>query len=183
MALSRRATSVLLLILLATVALALAIVAIIVNRRRIVCRVYTAKRPVPPTPPASPPPESDTPPDEASIATVVDAEYADTVITNSLAKDLIRRDEDVETFGHRHGIVNVDTLSRSFSAGDRVDINTLKSHSLIPYDTAYVKVLARGMIDKPLSVYANDFSLSAVKMIALTGGKAIKVNTVIKKKK
>jgi hypothetical protein len=184
MALSRHATSVLLLILLAVVALALAIVAIIVNRRRIVCRIYTAKRPIPPSPPTQPPtPESDTPPDEASIATVVDAEYADTVITNSLAKDLIRRDEDVETFGHRHGIVNVDTLSRSFSAGDRVDINTLKSHSLIPYDTAYVKVLARGMIDKPLSVYANDFSLSAVKMIALTGGKAVKVNTVIKKKK
>ena len=82
--------------------------------------------------------------------------------------------------GRRRGIVNVDTLSRSFSAGDRVDINALKSRSLIPYDTAYIKVLARGMIDKPLYVYANDFSLSAVKMIALTGGRAVKVNTVIK---
>ena len=110
------------------------------------------------------------------------SEYADAAITNALAKDLIRRDDDVVTDGSRRGIVNVDTLSRSFSAGERVDINTLKSHSLIPYDTAYIKVLARGIIDKPLYVYANDFSLSAVKMIALSGGKAVKVNSVIRKK-
>ena len=179
--LSRRATSLLLLIILILIAIALAVIALVVNRRRIVCRVYTTARVDAPAPP--PPTEPESEPEPANIATVVDAEYADTAITNSLAKDLIRRDEDVVTSGHRHGIVNVDTLSRSFSAGDRVDINTLKSHSLIPYDTAYIKVLARGMIDKPLCVYANDFSLSAVKMIALTGGKAVKVNTVVKKKK
>ena len=75
-------------------------------------------------------------------------------------------------------IINVDTLSRSFSAGERVDINLLKRKSLIPYDTGYIKILARGIIDKPLNVYANDFSLSAVKMIALSGGKSIKVGTV-----
>ena len=83
----------------------------------------------------------------------------------------------VVTDGDAHGIVNVDTLSESFSPGERVDVNILKQKSLIPYDTAYVKVLARGVIDKPLSVYANDFSLCAVKMIALTGGEAIKVTT------
>ena len=110
----------------------------------------------------------------------VSVDYAESAITNSLAKNLIRRDEDVITNGHRHGIVNIDTLSRSFSAGDRVDINALKNKSLIPYDTGYIKVLARGIIDKPLYVYANDFSLAAVKMIALTGGKAIKVNTAQK---
>ena len=43
-------------------------------------------------------------------------------------------------------------------------------------------MLARGIIDKPLYVYANDFSLAAVKMIALTGGKAIKVNTTQRNK-
>ena len=49
---------------------------------------------------------------------------------------------------------------------------------LIPEDTAYLKVLASGSIDKPLTVYANEFSLCAVKMIALAGGQAIKVSTV-----
>ena len=64
-----------------------------------------------------------------------------------------------------------------------MDVNSLKAHSLIPYDTAYIKVLARGIIDKPLSVYANDFSLSAVKMIALAGGKAVRVDTAVSDKK
>jgi ribosomal protein L18E len=38
------------------------------------------------------------------------------------------------------------------------------------------------MIDKPLTVYANDFSLTAVKMIALSGGESVKVVTVKKEK-
>jgi ribosomal protein L18E len=39
-------------------------------------------------------------------------------------------------------------------------------------------VLADGILDKELRIYANDFSLSAVKMIALLGGEAVKVSTV-----
>lgn len=115
---------------------------------------------------------------EESIVSVIDAAYADSVITDSLAKDLIRKDSVIETDGNKKKIINVDTLSRSFSSGERVDINLLKGKKLIPYDTGYIKVLARGIIDKPLDVYANDFSLSAVKMIALSGGKSIKANTV-----
>ena len=113
----------------------------------------------------------------------VNAEHADSLITDSLAKDLINRDgEIVYTDGKSKNIVNVDTLSENFNSGDRVDVNALKNKSLVPYDTAYIKVLARGEIDKPLSVFANDFSLSAVKMIALTGGKAIKAVTIKTKK-
>ncbi len=113
----------------------------------------------------------------------MDAERADTLITDSLAKNLINRDgEIIYTEGKTKNIVNVDTLSENFTPGDRVDVNSLKNKSLVPYDTAYIKVLARGIIDKPLTVYANDFSLSAVKMIALTGGEAIKAVTVRTKK-
>lgn len=109
----------------------------------------------------------------------MDAQHADALISDSLAKNLIKKDgEIVYTDGKSKNIVNVDTLSENFTPGDRVDVNSLKSKSLVPYDTAYIKVLARGIIDKPLSVYANDFSLSAVKMIALTGGEAIKSVTV-----
>ena len=114
---------------------------------------------------------------EENIANVIDAAYADSVITDSLAKNLIRKDSIIETYGNKRQIINVDTLSRSFSSGERVDVNLLKKKNLIPYDTGYIKVLSRGIIDKPLDVYANDFSLSAVKMIALTGGKAIKAGT------
>ena len=113
----------------------------------------------------------------------VDAEHADSLISDSLAKELVKREDiKIETAGTKKRIINVDTLSENFSSGDSVDVNKLKEMSLVPYDTAYVKILARGMIDKPLKVYANDFSLSAVKMIALTGGEAIRVITVRKKK-
>lgn len=109
----------------------------------------------------------------------IDVEHADDLITDSLAKNLVRKDGDViYTDGSAKNIINVDTLSEHFCSGERIDINVLKYKSLIPYDTAYVKVLARGVIDKPLKVYANDFSLSAVKMIALTGGEAIKTATL-----
>ena len=113
----------------------------------------------------------------------VDKERADSLITDSLARDLVRKDNvRIYTDGNKKRIINVDTLSENFPSGDCIDVNKLKQMSLIPYDTAYVKVLARGIIDKPLKVYANDFSLSAVKMIALTGGEAVKVITVRKKK-
>ncbi len=114
----------------------------------------------------------------------VDVERADELITDSLAKNLVRKDGGViYTDGSSKGIINVDTLSEHFSSGEKIDINSLKNKSLIPYDTAYIKVLARGIIDKPLTVYANDFSLSAVKMIALTGGEAIKTVTLKSKDK
>jgi len=109
----------------------------------------------------------------------VDAERADILITDSLAKSLIKREGDIiYTLGNGRGAVNIDVLSDNFRHGDRVDVNILKRMKLIPEDTAYLKVLASGSIDKPLTVYANEFSLCAVKMIALAGGQAIKVSTV-----
>ncbi len=114
----------------------------------------------------------------------VDAARADSLITDDLAKDLVRREGvKIYTSGNKRGIINVDTLSRNFESGETIDVNKLKKMSLIPYDTAYIKILARGMIDKPLRVYANDFSLAAVKMLALTGGEAIRVTTVKIKEK
>jgi ribosomal protein L15 len=108
----------------------------------------------------------------------IDAQHADMLITDSLAKSLLQKDGDViYTGGNSRGIINVDTLSESFAVGDIIDVNRLKDKGLIDGHVAYIKVLARGRIDKPLTVYANDFSPSAVKMIALTGGKAVKVIT------
>lgn len=111
----------------------------------------------------------------------VDAERADSLISDALAKNLLRKEDiRIESDGRKKRIINVDTLSENFASDERVDVNVLKAKKLIPADTAYIKVLARGVIDKPLKVYANDFSLSAVKMIALSGGEAIKVVTVRK---
>ena len=103
-------------------------------------------------------------------------EYADAAITDTLARNLIKEEREViYTSGKSKSIINVDTLSRNFIDDDRVDVNILKKKSLVPYDTNYIKVLARGAIDKPLHVFANEFSLSAVKMILLSGGEVIRV--------
>jgi ribosomal protein L15 len=53
----------------------------------------------------------------------------------------------------------------------------MKEHGIIPKGALCVKVLGGGIIDKPLKVKANKFSASAIKMVALTGGEAIKTKT------
>ena len=112
----------------------------------------------------------------------VDSERADSLISDSLARSLLAREDDpILTDGRRKCIVNVDTLSEHFASGERVDVNVLKERGIVPPDTAYIKVLARGVIDKPLRVLANDFSPAAIKMIALTGGEAKRVVTLRKK--
>ena len=82
----------------------------------------------------------------------------------------------IKTKGNKRAIVNIDTLSENFEDGARVDINVLKERGIIPPDSGSYKVLARGILDKPLVIYANDFSISAVKMIALTGGEVYRVS-------
>ena len=76
--------------------------------------------------------------------------------------------------GVRKAIVNVDTLSQNYEAGESVTIDNLVEKGLVPSGTNYVKVLARGLLDKPLHVHADDYSMDAVKMIAATGGIATK---------
>lgn len=113
----------------------------------------------------------------------IDERRADELISDTLARSLIRRTgETVVTSGRGRAVINVDTLSESFEVGDKIDLNILKEKNLVPADTAYLKVLARGVIDKSLSVRANDFSLAAVKMLALSGGEAIKVATLKEKR-
>lgn len=73
------------------------------------------------------------------------------------------------------GIVNVDVLSKTFNAGEKVTLTEIKKRVTgFNKNTTYVKVLARGVIDKPLIVEADDYSLDAVKMILLTGGTVIR---------
>ena len=108
----------------------------------------------------------------------VDESHANSHISDSLAKNLVSESEvTVETEGKRKCIVNLDTISACFSAGDVVDVNKMKEKEIVPRDAKRIKVLARGVIDKPLTVIADSFSLTAVKMIALTGGRAIRVRS------
>ena len=120
------------------------------------------------------------PPLETLLA--VDETYANSLISDLVAKSLIGEEEEViETDGKRRYILNLDTISDNFAAGETVNINDFKKKGLLPDDAKYVKILARGVIDKPINISANSFSLPAVKMIALTGGTAKRVRTVKRK--
>ena len=116
------------------------------------------------------------PPLETLLA--VDEAHANNLISDFVAKSLIADEyESVQTSGVRKYILNLDTISENFSAGESVDINDFKKKGLLPEDARSVKILARGVIDKPIHIRANAFSLAAVKMIALTGGSAKRVRT------
>ena len=80
---------------------------------------------------------------------------------------------------HREGkkeIINIDTLSQNYQDGDTVTLDSLIEKGLVPAKTGYVKVLARGTLDKKLIVDLDEFSLQAVKMIVILGGHAQKID-------
>lgn len=110
--------------------------------------------------------------------TLIDSGKADSLISNKMAKNLVGHAHSVRVFGKKKRSVNIGELSRVFSAGERVDINRMKAVGILPYDTAEVKILGGGVIDKQLFIFANSFSHSAVKMIALMGGKAERVRSI-----
>ena len=78
-------------------------------------------------------------------------------------------------------IVNIDTISKAYDAGEIVNIASLKEKKLIVKNAKFVKVLARGTLDKPLKIKAGEFSDTAIKMIRLVGGSPTHVKYVIKK--
>jgi len=72
-------------------------------------------------------------------------------------------------------IVNIDTLGKCFENGETATLEEMKKRiPAINRKATYIKVLARGTLDKKLTVVADSFSIEAVKMILLTGGNAIK---------
>lgn len=86
--------------------------------------------------------------------------------------------EEVEVIRRKKGskeIINIDILSMEYNNGEEVTLESLIEKGLVPPKTGYIKVLARGILDKKLTVVANDFSIPAIKMIVLVGGHAKKI--------
>ena len=91
----------------------------------------------------------------------IDDEEAETFVTESERySDKTKKD-----------IVNIDTLGKYFNSGDTVTVEEIRKRvpSVHP-KTTYIKVLARGTLNKALNIEADDFSPAAIKMIVLTGG-------------
>ena len=106
----------------------------------------------------------------------VDAVHADEILSDEEAEQMIEHVgksavEKSESAGKLCEI-NLDTICENFEDGDTVTLEALKEKKLISKNAGSVKVLARGVMTKKLTVYADKFSLQAVKMIALAGGHA-----------
>ena len=104
----------------------------------------------------------------------VSAQEVKEIISDEIAEVLIETEEETEKiFGNKKGIINLDVIARNYEAGEEVTVNSLKAKHLIDKNICFIKVLARGTIDKPLTVKAQDFSIDAAKMIELTGGRVV----------
>lgn len=100
----------------------------------------------------------------------VSVREADRAMSDEVAATFIQDDVDSKVHEGKKGIINIDVIGKAFNDGDTVDIEALWEKKLIPLNVGYVKVLARGALDKKLNVDLQDYSIQAVKMIALKGG-------------
>jgi hypothetical protein len=103
-----------------------------------------------------------------------DAEHADELMTDEEAEEhieIIEEAPDRERKGKMNPI-NLDTICDNFENGEVVTLEALQEKKLLPKKTGRVKILARGTMTKQLDIIADSFSLQAVKMITLAGGRA-----------
>lgn len=104
----------------------------------------------------------------------VTAAEVDSIMKDEVAEILIRKVDETSD-RTKVGIVNIDALSQAFADGETVTLEEVKKR-VKGFDkkVTYLKVLARGVLDKKLMVKADAFSLQAAKMILLTGGQVLK---------
>lgn len=105
----------------------------------------------------------------------VDAEEANALLSDSDAIELAEYEE----CGNegKQGIINLGVVSMVFEPNAVVTLEALKELKLISKKVQRVKILADGILDKPLTVKAESFSVEAMKMIELTGGRVVILRT------
>lgn len=106
---------------------------------------------------------------------VISAHEVDGLLNDDEATSMIQKISGVNYEKKEKAIINIDTISDKFSEGDTVNLKSLKEKGLLADKINHYKILSRGKLDKALIMEANDFSLGAVKMILITGGKVIEV--------
>ena len=101
----------------------------------------------------------------------IDAEEADAMISDSLAMKTANYESGA---GHgQQGIINIGVLDANFNAHDVITLAVLKEKGLMSKKVSRMKVLADGMLNKPLTIKSESYSIQAIKMIELTGGTVI----------
>ena len=99
--------------------------------------------------------------------------HADEILTDSEAEEKIETVE-VPTAAKtgKLSAINLDTICSNFEDGETVTLKDLIAKKLVSSNSKRVKILARGVMTKRLTIIADKFSLQAVKMIVLAGGHA-----------
>ena len=101
----------------------------------------------------------------------IDAEKADAMISDNLAMKTANYEHGA---GHgQQGIINIGVLNEKFNANDVITLSLLKEKGLMSSKVRRMKVLADGMLTKPLVIKSESYSIQAIKMIELTGGTVI----------
>jgi len=71
--------------------------------------------------------------------------------------------------------ISLDVIDENFLDGQRITLDRLKKKGLVSEDCNGIRIIAGSRISKPLAIHANEFTLPAVKMIVLTGGRAVQL--------
>lgn len=101
----------------------------------------------------------------------IDAIEADELLSDTTAMKSVEKEKGA---GHGNkGTVNIGDIDKAFESSDVVTIELLKEKELLHKNVGRVKILADGILTKPLTVKAESFSVQAIKMIKLTGGNVI----------
>ncbi len=105
----------------------------------------------------------------------ITVEEANKKMSDEKAQAQIKVEEKSKVYEGKKDIINIDIISENFKDGDKVTIEALWDKGLINKNVGFVKVLARGILDKKLTVELQDYSIEAVKMILLEGGEVKKI--------
>ena len=108
------------------------------------------------------------------LVTSVSVDEVDKMMSDEDAEVLIEEDNSSKAHKGKKAIVNIDELEANFNDGDKITLEVLQEKGLVAKDVGRVKLLARGRLDKKLHVDLQEYSLQAVKMILLVGGKVQK---------
>ena len=103
----------------------------------------------------------------------VDAVHADELLTDEEATEkieVIKRTTIAKS--SKMAEVNLDVICDNYEDGETVELAGLQAKRIVNKNAGRLKVLARGVMTKRLTVVADKFSLQAVKMITLAGGTA-----------
>lgn len=99
---------------------------------------------------------------------------------NVLDVDILSDDDARSMFVYKSGVlaenlknVQISTLEENFLPGSLIDLRQLKLKGLVSDDTIGIKIVGKGTLTKSFSVVCDDISISAAKMILLTGGKVV----------